>query len=137
MAGQRFSGRRNARIATAGIGLGRVALSAGVLVRPTGLPRLLGVDEQGAARLDWVLRMFAARDAALGLGAAWAAVTGGPVRSWLVAQAIGDATDAAVFALGARSGQLPRVRATALAAFAGSGVAGGLALLRDVDRPKG
>jgi uncharacterized PurR-regulated membrane protein YhhQ (DUF165 family) len=106
-----------------------------VLARPTAMPKLLGVDATSAARLDWVVRMFGARDAALGLGAGWAALTGGPVRPWLVAQAIGDGTDAAVFALAARTGQLPRARAAALAAFALSGVLGVLVLVLDADRP--
>jgi hypothetical protein len=136
LAAERFRGRRKARLATAAIGVGRAALGAGVLARPTVLPVMLGVDEAAAARMDWLIRMFGARDAALGLGAAWAASTGGPVRPWLVAQAVGDGTDAAVFALGARSRQLPPVKAAALAALAASGVLGGLALLRDADRPR-
>lgn len=132
---ERFSGRRAARLGTAGIGLARAAMGAAVLIRPTALPDLLGVDSVTSGRLDWVLRMFAARDAALGLGAAYVALTGGPVRPWLLAQAVGDATDAGVFALAARRGQLRPGRAYGLAAFAGSGVAGGLVLARDADRP--
>jgi hypothetical protein len=132
---ERFRGRRKARFATAGIGLGRAALGAAVLVRPTALPVLLGVEETSATRLDWAVRMLGARDAALGLGAAWAVLTGGPVRPWLVAQAVGDGTDAVVFALGARSQRLPPVRAAALAMLAASAVLGGLALLPDADRP--
>ncbi|HZB50429.1 MAG TPA: hypothetical protein VE547_15165 [Mycobacteriales bacterium] len=106
-----------------------------MLVRPAALPGLLGVDSVTSGRLDWVLRMFGARDAALGLGAAWVSLTGGAVRPWLLAQAAGDATDAAVFALAARRGQLIQGRALAMAAFAASGVLGGLVLTRDVDRP--
>jgi hypothetical protein len=135
LAAEKFSGLRRSRLATVGIGLGRAAMGAAVLARPAALPGLLGVDSVTSARLDWVLRMFAARDAALGLGAAWVALTGGAVRPWLVAQAVGDGTDAAVFALAASRGQVPAGRGYAMAAFAGSGVLGGLALLRDVDRP--
>lgn len=128
MSAERFIDRRMSRRAAVGIGLGRAALSAVVLVRPTAFPRALGFDEESARRYDWLLRMFAVRDAALGLGAAWVALRGGPLRPWLVAQAAGDATDAIVFAAGARGGRLPAVRGYGGAAFAAAGVVGDLAL---------
>jgi hypothetical protein len=108
-------------------------MGVAVLVRPGSLPRLLGVDRDASEQVGWLVRMFGARDAALGLGAAWAAWRGGPVRPWLLAQALGDGTDAAVFALGARSGRMPAGRAYGLAALALSGVAGELALTATAD----
>jgi len=135
LAADRLRGRRMSRAVTAGIGVGRVALSAAVLVRPASLPAALGVDSVTARRTGWVVRMFAARDAALGLGAVWAVATGERVRPWLVAQAIGDATDAAVFALAARERHVSPARGLALSALAASGVVGGLAAARDADLP--
>jgi hypothetical protein len=125
---ERFIDGRTSQLLTASVGLGRAAMGAAVLVRPDGLPRLLGVSRDTSAQVGWLVRMFGARDAALGLGAAWAALRGGPTRPWLLAQAAGDGTDALVFALGARSGRMPATRAYGLAAFALSGVLGELAL---------
>lgn len=132
MGAERFIGRRTSQLLTAGVGVGRAAMGVAVIVRPDGLPRLLGVSEKTSAQVSWLVRMFGARDAALGLGAAWAALRGGPTRPWLLAQAAGDGTDAVVFALGARSGAMPAGRAYGLAAFALSGVLGELALTQTV-----
>jgi hypothetical protein len=125
---ERFIDGRTSQLLTAGVGLGRAAMGAAVLVRPGGLPKFLGVSQSASEQVGWLVRMFGARDAALGLGAAWAALRGGPTRPWLLAQAAGDGTDALVFALGARSGSMPAPRAYGLAAFALSGVLGELAL---------
>ena len=83
-----------------------------------------------ARRLAWIGRMFAVRDALLGAGAAHAVVTGQPLRPWLWAQAVADATDAAVLADAARRRQVSAAGFAAAAAATGAATAG--ALLRRV-----
>jgi hypothetical protein len=102
-------------------GYARVAVAAVALLAPTGLPRSLGADSGTARRSGWLVRMFAAREAALGAGGAWAARTGADLRPWLLAQALGDGADAIAIALATRQGHLGRWRGGALAVFAAAG----------------
>jgi len=134
LAADRFNGSRAARAAAAGVGIARVVVGGAVLVRPTMLPAALGIDSVTARRTAWAVRMFAARDAVLGLGTVWAVAAGAPVRPWLLGQAAGDATDAAVFGLAAWRRQVSPVRGAGLSAFAVSGVLGALAIARGADR---
>ncbi len=135
MAADRLRGQRMSRIVTGGIGVGRVALGVAVLVRPTMLASMLGVDSVTARRTAWALRMTGARDVGLGLGTVWALAASGPVRPWLLAQAVGDGTDAVVFAAAARTRQLAPAPSLASAALAAAGLLGSLAAARDADRP--
>ena len=129
------SGPRGARVTAAGIGILRTGLGAALLARPEAMPRTLGVDRVSARRMSWAVRMFGARDAALGLLGAHAALTGRPLRPSLLAQAASDGADVVVLALAVRQRQVSAPRALAVAAFAVSGVVGLLATARDADGP--
>jgi hypothetical protein len=113
--------------------LGRVGVGLALLARPESLPRLVGVDSVSARRMAWVVRLFAARDAALGAGAAHALLTGRPARPWLVAEAVSDGCDALALAVAVRRRQVSAVRGTAVAAFALGGCAGILAAAPHAD----
>jgi hypothetical protein len=114
-------------------GLGRVGLGLGLLARPESLPRAVGVDSVSARRMAWVVRLFAARDAALGAGAVHAVLTRRPVRPWLVAQALSDGSDVVALAVAARRRQVSTTRAAAIIAFAVGGLVGLLAAAAEVD----
>jgi hypothetical protein len=84
------------RLTAAGIGAGRIAVGAIFFANPVLSVRFLGVDGGTAARLDWLARMAAARDAAIGAGTLISARTGRGMTGWLLAGAVCDAADAAV-----------------------------------------
>ncbi len=82
------------------LSLGRAGVGVGMLVRPTGLAALLGVDRPAAERTGWAVQMLGARELALGLGA-WTALRRGDDRAsrlWLLAGLTCDALDAVVLA---------------------------------------
>jgi hypothetical protein len=125
------SGSRSA--AALAIGIGRLAVGVVFLANPVLSVRLLGVDSATAARLDWLARMAAARDAAIGLGTVASSRTGRGVNAWLLAGAACDAADAAVLSnalLRKRVATVPAA-AVALSALAGTAVA-----LRAVRAPR-
>jgi hypothetical protein len=101
--------------------LGRVAIGAASFIRPETLPRALGVDRGTARRATLLTRFFSAREAALGIGALHALRTGADVRPWLIAQAIGDAGDAAALVAATRARHVRAARGTALAVVALTG----------------
>ncbi|MEN3358260.1 MAG: hypothetical protein V7637_2242 [Mycobacteriales bacterium] len=125
--------RRAARLGAGAASLARVGVGLALLARPDGLPKAVGVDSVSARRMAWVVRLFAARDAALGAGAAHALLTGRPVRPWLLAQAASDGADAVALGLAIRNRQVSAIRGTAVAAFALGGCAGVLAAASDAD----
>lgn len=51
---------------------GRVVVGGTLFVQPTLLAKGMGVDSATAKRTAWIVRMFAVRDLALGLGVLWA-----------------------------------------------------------------
>jgi len=103
-----------------------VAAGVAAFARPRALPRALGVDRGTAERAAWAVRLFAAREAALGAGAVHALRTGRDVRPWLYAAALGDGGDAVTFLRAARQGHLRPVLAGGLAVFAAAGLAADL-----------
>ena len=121
---------RGARFGVLAAAVGRFGVGAALVARPEVLPRLVGVDSVSAQRMSWVVRLFAVRDAALGAGAAHAVVTGRPVSSWLVAQAVSDGTDAVAVGLAVRRRDVSAVRGAAVAAFAVGGCVGLLSAVR-------
>jgi hypothetical protein len=129
--------RRAARLGSGALALGRIGVGLALLARPDGLPRAVGVDSVSARRMAWVVRLFAARDAALGAGAAHAVLTGRPVRPWLLAQAASDGADAVALGLAIRNRQISAIRGGAVAAFALGGCVGVLATAPGVDAPRG
>jgi hypothetical protein len=104
-----------------------------LFARPESLPRSVGVDSVSARRMAWVVRLFAARDAALGAGAVHAVLAGRPARPWLLAQALSDGSDALALGLAVRHRQVAAARGAALVAFAVGGCAGVLAAARSAD----
>lgn len=100
------------------IAVGRVSAGVVLLVRPTLLPRLLGVDSATARRLSWLGRMAGARDLALGVGQLQAAATGAPTSGWVVAGAACDTADAVVLSEAASRGHVRRTTGVLMAASA-------------------
>lgn len=92
------------------LALGRTGIGLGVLARPGLLARGLGVDSGTARRTEWLARMFAAREIALGAGTYLALrrpTADRPAnRVWLAASAVTDAADAAVLVTAIRAGQV-------------------------------
>jgi hypothetical protein len=122
---------------TAAAALGRIGVGVALFVRPDSLPRAVGVDSVSARRMAWVVRLFAARDAALGAGALHAVLTGRPARPWLLAQALADGSDAVAVGVAIRGRQVSAVRGTAVVAFAVGGCVGVLAAAGAADtRPE-
>jgi hypothetical protein len=71
-----------------------------MLLRPTTLGGLLGVDRTAAASTAFTVQMLGAREFALGLGA-WTSLRRGDSRAsrlWLAAGLLSDAVDAVVLA---------------------------------------
>jgi hypothetical protein len=77
-----------------GIGAGRIGLGAAFMAMPVQSVRFLGVDTATATRLDWLARMTAGRDMAIGAGTVLSSLTGRGTRTWLLAGAACDAVDA-------------------------------------------
>jgi hypothetical protein len=76
----------------------RLGVGAAFAVKPVSSLRLLGVDSITAARLEWLARMTAFRDVAIGLGtlSAIGAKGGGrDVTRWVLSGAVCDLLDAA------------------------------------------
>lgn len=119
------------------LGVGRVALGSAFLAFPVGSVRLLGVDSASAARMAWLARMAAARDAALGIGVLGAAATHRGRVPALVVTALVDATDAAVVAVAAREQRVDRLRGYAMAGGAAAAALAGLAVAGDLLRRRG
>ena len=91
---------------------------------------MLGSDRGTASRAGVYVRLFAAREIALGLGTLNALRSGADVRPWVVAAAIGDAGDAAAFVSAARERSVGAVRALGVTVFATAGVAGAVLAVR-------
>jgi len=91
-----------------------------MLLRPTALGGLLGVDRTAAASTAFTVQMLGARELALGLGA-WTSLRRGDSRAsrlWLAAGLLSDAVDAVVLA-----GAVGRGRVRAAPGAAGVAVA--------------
>jgi hypothetical protein len=116
------------------VGALRVGLGVGLAVRPELVPRMLGVDSVSARRMSWAVRMCAVRDAALGAGGLYAAVTSRDVRPWLVAQAFSDAGDAVSAGLALRDRQVAASSGIMLSGMAAAAFVGGLVAARDAGR---
>ena len=106
-----------------GFALSRIAVGAGVAVAPKAvLGRLLGRDSASPGA-QLLARAAGGRDVALGLGLLLAARHDAPVRGWLEAGTLADATDAVASLLAAR--QLPHRGGFVMAAAAIGGVVAG------------
>jgi hypothetical protein len=115
------------------VGWGRVALGILATARPTMLPRMLGSDTGTAQRAAWIVRMFAAREAALGAGTVAALRDGRNPGPWLYAQAAGDVGDALALVAAVRRGHLGK-RGMLLALVAAAGAVGDVVAARDLGK---
>lgn len=121
-----------AALTPARLSLGRAGAGAAMLLRPTALGALLGVDRQTAAPTAWAVQMLGAREVALGLGA-WTSLRRGDARAsrlWLAAGLLSDAVDAVVVAGAVGRGRVraaPGAAAVAVATTAAAVQAAALA----------
>lgn len=99
------------------------------MVRPRVLPEAVGFHAGTAPAQEWLVRMMAAREAALGVGTLAALRTGQSPRFWLWAQALSDAGDATAL-LPLRRRPVGRRRVYAIVAFAVAGTTGDLVAAR-------
>ena len=112
-----------------GLAVGRLAIGAAGLVAPRALLRAALAGPGPAAEAVTVLRMCAARDLALGLGALLAARRGpGPLRGWLEAGTLADGADA--WALATATELRAPMRMLGAVVAAGATVAGSVAARR-------
>ena len=128
------------------LGAGRIALGLFFWAQPVTSVRVAGLDAPTARRVDWLARMTAARDLAIGVGATRAALrpeAAGQERAvWYLAAATADLGDAVSITRGARAGRLSRLPATMAAAGAAAAVVTGVVaavheLRSDADRTAG
>ena len=109
----------------AGLGLGRVALGLAFWKAPVTSVRVAGLDRVLSPSADWLARMTAGRDIAIGAGTAVAALrpTSTPPEraAWYLAGAVADLGDAVSIRRGIRDGRLSRL--PALGASTGAAVA--------------
>ena len=96
----------------------RIGIGAALFVAPRLSARIWAGDEEPSAATPIAMRGLGARDAALGIGLLNALDRGTPVRGWLEASALADASDAASTLF---SG-IPMWRRLLWAGFAASGV---------------
>ncbi len=103
------------------LGAGRIVLGASALAAPVTSARMLGLDTATAARVAWLTRMMAVRDAAIGIGVV-STRDSGSAPAWLLAGGVSDAVDAVVVAGALRQGRLrgfvPRALVVGAVAFA-------------------
>jgi hypothetical protein len=107
------------------LALVRIALGAALLAAPVPATRALGLDSGTARRMSWLMRMTAARDAVLGVGALTALSGGGGAARWLAAGAASDLADTLILADAVRTGRMGGVRGTLIVASSAAGALAG------------
>ena len=112
----------------------RLALGAALLAYPAPMIRQLGVDRASAARMSWLARTAAARDAALGAGGVVAVVRGRGQPGWVLAGVACDVVDAVVLVQAAQQRRVDPLRGRlmvgAAAVSAAAGTLSAVGLLR-------
>jgi len=112
---------------------GRIAVGAAMLAAP-GLASRAWIGDDGARPATKVIvRAFAARDLALGLGVLIALDRGAPVRGWLEGSALADMGDLVGTLLAGSS--IPSGARRGVAALAAGSAALATALARALDKP--
>jgi hypothetical protein len=107
--------------------LARIAIGAGLMALPGTLLRPWLGPVAATPGAKWLARAAGGRDVALGVGLLLAARHDAPVRGWLEAGTLADATDAAASLLAVRS--LPRGGGWVIAGAAMMGVVAGRRLV--------
>jgi len=124
----------SARTIGLSVGAARVAVGAIFMAAPVSSVRLLGLDTATAARITWLARMTAARDAVLGAGTVVSSARRDGATPWLLAGAVSDAVDAAVLTVALHEGRVRGWRAQFVTAGAVAAAAGAVAAAVDVAR---
>lgn len=110
-----------------GVALLRLAVGAVSTVKPTVLPRGLGIDSASSGRATFITQMFASREIAIALGTGYSIVRGGSAaRTWLLASALADGADAVTLFSAARAGRTAKPGSYAAAAGAVAAVGASL-----------
>jgi hypothetical protein len=102
----------------------RLALGATAYLKPGLAARAFGIDPDQSAAMPSAVRLFGARELALGLGVAL--TSGAELRRWLLLGAGVDALDVTTVALGARTRRLGATTVVVGAGIASVAVALGL-----------
>jgi len=111
---------------------GRLALGAWLVVKPQSLVGTGWIGEDAKRESVAVpLRAVGARDVALALGTLSAQRTGGPLKPWLIAATLADATD--LFATFAAGRAVPKASKALIGLLAGGAIVQQLALARSVE----
>ncbi|MHA3705182.1 hypothetical protein ACXR2U_23670 [Jatrophihabitans sp. YIM 134969] len=96
-----------------GLGVGRVALGVVFWRAPVVSVRVAGLDAVSAPSADWLARMTAGRDIAIGAGTAAAVLRSdtapGERSAWFLAGAVADLGDTLSIGRGVREGRLARL----------------------------
>lgn len=120
----------DARIIARGLGLGRIAIGAAIVVAPTRFMRGWVGEVASLPGAQTISISLGARDLAVGVGALLAFERGGNARAWFAAAAVCDAADA--FATISRREALPPAGAIGVTALATGAAVAGLWLAKDL-----
>ncbi|MGH9033807.1 MAG: hypothetical protein ACRDY4_09035 [Acidimicrobiia bacterium] len=111
------------------LALARMAVGVAGLLMPRTFGRAWVGDEAASPRIAMITRAFAVRDLALGLGAYLAVQKEAPVRGWLEAGLLSDATDV----LSTLRGPVPAGRKLMVVAAAMVAVSGGAMAMQNLE----
>ena len=109
-----------------------MGIGAGLMARPSTLPRALGVDAGTARQVGWATSMVGARDLAIGAGLLMAVRRRSDPRPWLAAAAFSDAADAVAFSSAVARGRANALSGLGSAAVAVLGVVAGARAYREL-----
>lgn len=101
------------------LGIVRLGIGAGLVIRPEGMAQALGVQNPGEPGVRWLARLIGAREIGIGVGTLLSARSA--PRPWILAQGISDTSDAVAFSVLTAQGRIAPVKGWGLAAFAASG----------------
>lgn len=101
------------------LGLVRLGIGAGLILRPEGMAQALGVQQPSDPGVRWLARLIGAREIGIGVGTLIAGSA--QARPWVVAQGISDTSDAVAFGVLTAQGRIAPAKGWGLAAFAASG----------------
>ena len=101
------------------LGVVRLGIGAGLLVRPEGMAEALGVQNPGEPGVRWLARLIGAREIGIGVGTLLSAQSA--PRPWILAQGISDTSDAVAFSVLTAQGRIAPAKGWGLATFAASG----------------
>lgn len=114
------------------LSFGRIAIGLGAVLAPRRFGKgWTGEEHEDDALSSMAVRGLGARDVALGVGTLLALESGGPVKGWVEAQALADASDTVSTLL--NFGRLPKLRALVMLASAGGACYYGVKIAAELD----